>query len=121
MNTSPVENLLARASRVFEQPVHLASATAGRTWAFNAVRETSDTLAYTAETAAQAFRQVTWTYDADALPLVETGSNYTPRRGDILTAGGERFKVVEAGGVTCTPRFDNGMTKRMMMFTERLS
>ena len=119
MSPNPVENLLACASRVFEQPAHLASASAGRTWAFNAVRETSETLTYTAETAAQAFRQVTWTYDAGALPLVETGGNYTPRRGDILTVGSERFKVVEVGGVTCTPRFANGMTDRMMMFTER--
>ncbi|MGI5831409.1 MAG: hypothetical protein ACOX6D_02590 [Thermoguttaceae bacterium] len=114
----PVVSLLARASRVFERPVHLRSPSADRTWALHAVRETSDTLTYTAETAAQAFRQVVWTYDADALPLVE-GGYYIPRRGDILTAGDERFKVVEAGGVTCTHRFENGMTRRMMMFTEQ--
>lgn len=117
----PVAALLSDASRVFEQEVHLRSISQGRTWRLRAVRESGEVIPYTAETAAQAFRQATWTYSASDLPLFETGGNYTPRRGDILTAGSEHFKVVEVGGVTTVPRFDNGMTDRVTVFTERTS
>lgn len=121
MSTDPVAALLSAASRVFEREVHLRSISQGRTWRLCAVRESGETVPYTAETAAQAFRQATWTYSASDLPLVETGGNYTPRRGDILTDGDERFKVVEVGGVTTVPRFENGMTDRVTVFTEKTS
>lgn len=113
-----ISDLLAQANRIFGEPVEYKPAGLDEWIALNATPESLDIIGYQQDGAATSFRQAAFSLDYADLKTSD-GKQVTPKRGDILRAKGVLYKLVEYGGVAWTPRFDAGLTDRILIYFER--
>lgn len=116
-----IEKLLGEANRLFEETVRYKPAGA-ETFGepVPATRESIDSADFSADGARDAWRLIAFSFRRADLTDGE-GNPVTPRRGDRLRAKDGTYRLVEYGGLACTPRFDAGFADRVLIYFERES
>lgn len=114
--TSPVERLLNLGNRMFSAPAVYVRKGQASGIPVQVTRESHEAVQSATGAVPQSFRVASFSTDADS--LTEDDAVFLPDRGDRLTVGNERYRVIENGGVTWVRRFGQFKT-RILFFCEQ--